>query len=100
MVLTKVGQIYTWGSNEGGQLGLTQSGDVDCVKKPTLVKALVDKGQIVTQIAAGETHAIALTREHKIWGWGMSMYGQLGLGFSSDSFEPGLGLLKSKVLDP
>ncbi len=52
------------------------------------------------QIAGGETHTIALTREHKIWGWGMSMYGQLGLGFSADSFEPGLGLSKSKVLNP
>jgi alpha-tubulin suppressor-like RCC1 family protein len=28
------------------------------------------------------------------------MYGQLGLGFSADSFEPGLGLSKSKVLNP
>lgn len=30
----------------------------------------------------------------------MSMYGQLGLGFSADSFEPGIGLSKSKVLVP
>jgi len=22
MVLTKMGEVYTWGSNEGGQLGL------------------------------------------------------------------------------
>jgi hypothetical protein len=28
------------------------------------------------------------------------MYGQLGLGFSADSFEPGIGLSKSKVLIP
>lgn len=28
------------------------------------------------------------------------MYGQLGVGFSADSFEPGLGLSKSKVLVP
>ena len=30
----------------------------------------------------------------------MSLYGQLGLGFSSDSFEPGLGMEKSKVPEP
>jgi|TARA_B110000285_G_scaffold171463_1_gene191942 alpha-tubulin suppressor-like RCC1 family protein len=30
----------------------------------------------------------------------MSLYGQLGLGFSSDSFEPGLGMEKSKVMEP
>lgn len=43
---------------------------------------------------------MCLTREHKVWGWGMSMYGQLGLGFSADSFEPGIGLAKSKVNVP
>ena len=30
----------------------------------------------------------------------MSLYGQLGLGFSSDSFEPGTGMDKSKVPEP
>ena len=30
----------------------------------------------------------------------MSMYGQLGLGFSGDSFEPGEGMSKSKVTIP
>ena len=30
----------------------------------------------------------------------MSNYGQLGLGFSSDSFEPGIGMEKSKVHEP
>ena len=30
----------------------------------------------------------------------MSMYGQLGLGFSGDSFEPGTGMHKSKVAVP
>jgi len=36
----------------------------------------------------------------KIYGWGMSNYGQLGLGFSSDSFEPGVGMERSKVYQP
>ena len=36
----------------------------------------------------------------EVWGWGMSMYGQLGLGFSGDSFEPGLGMTMSKVQEP
>lgn len=30
----------------------------------------------------------------------MSNYGQLGLGFSADSFEPGIGMEKSKVHEP
>jgi hypothetical protein len=30
----------------------------------------------------------------------MGWVGQLGLGFSSDSFEPGIGMEKSKVVSP
>lgn len=41
-----------------------------------------------------------MTREGNLYGWGQSNYGQLGLGFSSDSFEPGVGLSKSKVPEP
>lgn len=102
MVLTKLGEVYTWGSNEGGQLGLDnkQYAFSDCVKKPTLVESLSKANVFVTQIACGETHSIVLTKDSKVFGWGMSMYGQLGLGFSADSFEPGIGLSKSKVLIP
>ena len=43
---------------------------------------------------------MVLTDKGEVWGWGMSMYGQLGLGFSGDSFEPGLGMTMSKVQEP
>ena len=52
------------------------------------------------QVACGEAHTVVLTEEGKVWGWGMSMYGQLGLGFSGDSFEPGIGMIKSRVNTP
>jgi alpha-tubulin suppressor-like RCC1 family protein len=57
-------------------------------------------GQKVVQVACGEAHTVALTDQAKVWGWGMSMYGQLGLGFSSDSFEPGVGMQLSRVNEP
>lgn len=41
-----------------------------------------------------------MTKDCELFGWGMSNYGQLGLGFSSDSFEPGIGMEKSKVHEP
>ncbi len=65
---------------------------------PTKIPTL--NGIHVTQVACGEAHSIALSKEGKIYGWGMSNYGQLGLGFSADSFEPGIGMEKSKVLEP
>jgi len=41
-----------------------------------------------------------MNKNGQLFGWGMSNYGQLGLGFSSDSFEPGIGMEKSKVYEP
>jgi hypothetical protein len=41
-----------------------------------------------------------MDKDGLIFGWGMSNYGQLGLGFSSDSFEPGVGMQKTKVYEP
>jgi alpha-tubulin suppressor-like RCC1 family protein len=46
-------------------------------------------GKEVIQVACGETHSLALCKDGKIYGWGLSIYGQLGLGFCQDSFEPG-----------
>jgi alpha-tubulin suppressor-like RCC1 family protein len=51
-------------------------------------------------VAAGETHTVVLTWEHKVLGWGLSMYGQLGLGFGEENFEPGTGQINSKVTVP
>ena len=62
----------------------------NAVKTPQLIEKL--KGFEIVQIACGETHSLCLSKDGKIYGWGTSMYGQLGLGFSADSFEPGFGL--------
>lgn len=66
--------------------------------RPQQLVSLQD--QQVVQAACGETHSICLCKDGSIFGWGLSLYGQLGLGFSSDSFEPGLGQEKSKVPEP
>mmetsp|Transcript_34656 Transcript_34656/g.53034 ORF Transcript_34656/g.53034 Transcript_34656/m.53034 type:complete len:151 (+) Transcript_34656:6645-7097(+) len=105
LVITKTNILYCWGSTEGGQLGIPFSriavlvrGEENAVKIPQKIESMV--GLNVVQIACGETHSLCLTKEGQIWGWGLSMYGQLGLGFSSDSFEPGMGMEKSKVPEP
>ena len=97
MVLTKKGTLYAWGSAEGGQLGIP---DLTCesIATPRQLESLTN--QNVIQVSCGEAHTVALAEDGKVWGWGMSMYGQLGLGFSGDSFEPGVGMLYSRVNEP
>ena len=99
MVLNKKGILFAWGSAEGGQIGIP---DLNCesLGTPHKIDFLAQKSQRIIQVACGEAHTVALTEEGKIWGWGMSMYGQLGLGFSGDSFEPGVGMSKSRVNQP
>jgi hypothetical protein len=55
MVLTREGVIWTWGAGNGGRLG---HGDVRDRFSPAVVEAL--QGSIVTQVAAGYWHSVAL----------------------------------------
>nr|XP_057932865.1 probable E3 ubiquitin-protein ligase HERC1 isoform X3 [Doryrhamphus excisus] len=56
LVLSSAGDVYTWGSNLEGQLGL---GHTNHVREPTLVTAL--QGKNINQITAGRCHSAAWT---------------------------------------
>ncbi|KAM9825931.1 probable E3 ubiquitin-protein ligase HERC1 isoform X4 [Syngnathus typhle] len=56
LVLSSTGDVYTWGSNLEGQLGL---GHTNHVREPTLVTVLQSKG--INQITAGRCHSAAWT---------------------------------------
>nr|XP_014345328.1 PREDICTED: probable E3 ubiquitin-protein ligase HERC1 [Latimeria chalumnae] len=56
LVLSSLGNVYSWGSNSEGQLGL---GHTNPMKEPTLVTAL--QGQNIRQISAGRSHSAAWT---------------------------------------
>ncbi|XP_069046831.1 probable E3 ubiquitin-protein ligase HERC1 isoform X3 [Lepisosteus oculatus] len=56
LVLTSTGDVYAWGSNSEGQLGL---GHTNHVREPSLVTAL--QGKRIHQISAGRCHSAAWT---------------------------------------
>jgi alpha-tubulin suppressor-like RCC1 family protein len=64
------GQVYAWGWNGQGQLGV---GDFNDRRMPVPVPGL----RHVRSIAAGETHAAAISSEG-LFGWGNNFRGQLG----------------------
>jgi alpha-tubulin suppressor-like RCC1 family protein len=70
LALAESGNVYAWGWNSHGQLGLNDSADRGV---PTRVPGL----ERVRAIAAGETHAAALTAGALI-GWGSNATGQIG----------------------
>ena len=63
--MTVDGQIYAFGSNNYGQLGV---GDLVSRGSPTLVKLPIDVS--IVMIAAGSHHSVALTMEGDVLTWG------------------------------
>ncbi|XP_058089615.1 ultraviolet-B receptor UVR8 isoform X2 [Magnolia sinica] len=89
------GELYTWGSNENGCLGL---GGTDAVHTPLKVEGSLLKFP-VSEVSCGWKHTAAISGGNLFtWGWGgshgtfsidgHSSGGQLGHGNDIDYFEP------------
>jgi alpha-tubulin suppressor-like RCC1 family protein len=72
LLLSRAGQVFSFGSNAHGQLGR----EVIYQGLPGLIERL---SQIVA-ISAGSYHSLVLNNEGQVWGFGNNEYGQLGLG--------------------
>ena len=84
VALTSTGDVWAWGINYRGLLGL---GDYDIIiVKPTRVHALA--GQHVVHVALGRHHTAALTSTGAVWTWGLGSSGQLGHGDSANYSVP------------
>ncbi|MGH0132131.1 UNVERIFIED_CONTAM: hypothetical protein FKN15_049992 [Acipenser sinensis] len=80
LALSKDGQLFTWGQNTNGQLGL---GKVEPSKpSPQPLKSL--SGIPLAQIAAGGDHSFAVSLSGAVFGWGRNHEGQLGLGDTTE----------------
>ena len=64
-VVTVDGELFTWGSSEGGQLGLLteEAKNEGSVRHPTRVESLVDTKLRIVQVSCGEAHTVVLTAE-------------------------------------
>uniref|UniRef100_A0AAQ5XYX5 HECT domain-containing protein n=1 Tax=Amphiprion ocellaris TaxID=80972 RepID=A0AAQ5XYX5_AMPOC len=87
--LSRGGQVFSWGQNRYGQLGLGINGQN--VSTPQIIQSL--QGIPFAQISAGGAHSFALTLSGAVFGWGRNKFGQLGLNDSNDRYFP--ALLKS-----
>ncbi len=94
--LSDIGDIYCWGFHEFGGLGngtrCEQNGPSWCnangvgVSTPTKVNDSSDQSPFVG-IVLGHQHACAITESENIECWGHNQYGQLGRGYTCDSFS-------------
>jgi alpha-tubulin suppressor-like RCC1 family protein len=73
MVLTRDGDVITWGDGGDGRLG---HGNRNSQLVPKRVEGLT----IVTDIAVGASHSLAVGEGGAVYTWGFNSDGQLGLG--------------------
>ena len=79
IVLTISGEVYSWGCNDWGQIGI--GSDDECVSVPTLLNAF--NGEKVKAISCGFNHSLALTESGRVFSWGSNEYKQLGVSYNS-----------------
>ncbi|XP_073116763.1 PH, RCC1 and FYVE domains-containing protein 1 isoform X2 [Elaeis guineensis] len=84
-LVTKQGEIYTWGEESGGRLGHGVDSDV---AQPKLVDALVNMN--IELVACGEYHTCAVTLSGDLytWGDGTFNFGLLGHGNEVSHWVP------------
>ncbi len=78
-IIKEDGSLWTWGSNEHGQLGDNTTED-----RNTPVKIMND----VVFVSAGYGHTAAIKSDGSLWTWGSNDLGQLGDGTRKDSSTP------------
>lgn len=94
LILSTDGVVYSFGSNEYGQLGIGITGGY--YEYPQKVVSTYDansnpngfKNENIKSISAGNLFSIILTNDGVIYGFGANYHGQLGIGTYIDSNIP------------
>ncbi len=76
-------EVWTWGANHFGQLGIGVTGAGESSKIPVQVKSPLGGESFlirITDVAAGSAHMVALDIDGNVWTWGWNKHGQLGDG--------------------
>jgi len=77
------GEVYCWGYNGNGQLGIG-----NCANQANPVKVTQLESHMIKKVACGFSHVFALSDEGQLFGWGSNSYGQLGIGNKTSQNTP------------
>ncbi|KAH8259636.1 hypothetical protein KR026_008191 [Drosophila bipectinata] len=86
LALTSCGELYSWGSNIYGQLGVNTPKDMEHCNQPVRLSTLL--GIPVAAIACGGNHSFIISKSSAVFGWGRNNCGQLGLNDETSRSYP------------
>lgn len=87
--VTSDGRLAAWGDNKYSELGIGLSGQQFLLPQWVDTSGVL-AGRKVLAVAAGSSHALALTDDMRLVTWGSNEVGQLGNGGWSSSVSPSL----------
>jgi len=91
MAIDTQGNLHTWGRNNQGQLGRgngTNSNVPVRISGGSISGSPLASGVIITRIAAGDTHSMAVDSQGNLYTWGDGGNGRLGRGNTTGSNMP------------
>lgn len=88
MALTQYGNVYTWGYESNGALGLGIQTDDDVPQKIGSNHFFNEPVRYISTGVNGSSFAV--TKNNKVFSWGYNLFGQLALGNDTNQFTPQL----------
>jgi alpha-tubulin suppressor-like RCC1 family protein len=85
VALDSSGNVWTWGYNANGQLGL---GTADSTAHKTPAQVTANGIANIIAISAGDNHTLAVDSSGNVWAWGANSYGQIGDGTTTQRTSP------------
>lgn len=89
------GNLYSWGYNGNGQLGIGSNIDQSVPQKVAFPNGVTSW----TAVAAGAFYSLAIGNDGNLYAWGSNVYGQLGIGSTIDQSTPQKVVLPNGVTD-
>jgi alpha-tubulin suppressor-like RCC1 family protein len=92
--VTTNGRVYSWGSNNRGQLGdgtsgTSQNQNIANKSTPTLISFTgLQNGETIRNIFLGNGHSLAVTTNNRLYAWGLNNSSQLGDGATANKQMP------------
>ncbi|MGB0931822.1 MAG: RCC1 domain-containing protein [Chitinophagales bacterium] len=84
--IDNTGQLYVWGMNDRGHLGIGNTTNQSTPQKVATFTNVVDIKAALIDDNNTYGHALLLRSDHTLWGTGGNGYGQLGLGNTTSPY--------------